>query len=84
MVTLARKGTLAARRLAASRLNSPEAVQKLFASVVPAMEGRPGGYTRIVKVGQRRGDSAEMAIIEWVGAAAPAAVEPAPAPEATA
>lgn len=76
MVTLARKGTLAARRLAASRLRSPEAVRKLFDAVVPAMDGRPGGYTRIIKTGTRRGDATEMAILEWVAApktAAPAA-----------
>ena len=81
MVTLARKGTLAARRLAASRLRSPEAVKKLFDAVVPAMDGRPGGYTRIVKTGTRRGDAAEMAILEWVATpkAAPAA-EPAAEP----
>lgn len=84
MVTLARKGTLAARRLAASRLRSPEAVKKLFDAVVPAMDGRPGGYTRIIKTGTRRGDAAEMAILEWVAApkaAAPAepAAEPAQA-----
>ncbi|NLL82743.1 MAG: 50S ribosomal protein L17 [Lentisphaerae bacterium] len=66
MVTLARKGTLAARRLAASRLHSPKAVQRLFDSVVPELAGRPGGYTRIIKTGQRRGDNAEMALIEWV------------------
>lgn len=66
MVTLARKGTLASRRLAASRLRSPEAVRKLFDAVVPAMDGRPGGYTRIVKTEARRGDAAEMAILEWV------------------
>ena len=81
MVTLARKGTLAARRLAASRLRSPAAVKKLFDAVVPAMDGRPGGYTRIIKTGTRRGDAAEMAILEWVAApkAAPAA-EPAAEP----
>ena len=66
MVTLARKGTLAARRLAASRLRSVEAVQKLFDEVVPAMAGRPGGYTRVVKLDTRKGDGAEMAFIEWV------------------
>ena len=66
MVTLARKGTLASRRLAASRLRSPAAVKKLFDAVVPAMDGRPGGYTRIVKTGTRRGDAAEMVIIELV------------------
>ncbi len=66
IVTLARKGTLAARRLAASRLRSPEAVAKLFNEVAPAMEGRPGGYTRIIKTRARRGDAAEMALLEWV------------------
>ena len=81
IVTLARKGTLSARRLAASRLNSPEAVQKLFDAVAPVMVDRPGGYTRIVKIGPRRGDNAEMALIEWVtlpaatAAAAPAAAQ---------
>ena len=81
MVTLARKNTLAARRLAAARLRSPEAVKRLFDAVVPAMDGRPGGYTRIVKTGTRRGDAAEMAILEWVATpkAAPAA-EPAAEP----
>ena len=77
MVTLARKGTLAARRLAASRLRSPAAVKKLFDAVVPAMDGRPGGYTRIVKTGTRRGDAAEMAILEWVSVpTAPVVPEP--------
>lgn len=66
MVTIARKGTLAARRLAASRLYKPEAVQKLFDVVVPALEGRNGGYTRIVKTDARRGDGGEMAILQWV------------------
>ena len=76
IVTLARKGTLAARRLASARLHSPEAVQKLFSAVAPAMQGRPGGYTRIVKIGQRRGDNAEMALIEWVALSTAPAVEP--------
>ena len=66
MVTLARKGTLAARRLAASRLQSPKAVQMLFDCVVPAMDGRPGGYTRIFKLGQRSSDGAEMCLLQWV------------------
>ncbi len=82
MVTLARKGTLASRRLAASRLRSPEAVRKLFDAVVPAMDGRPGGYTRIIKTGTRRGDAAEMAILEWVAQPkAPAAPAEEPAAE---
>lgn len=66
IVTLARKGTLAARRLAASRLQSPQAVQMLFDSVVPALEGRAGGYTRICKLGNRLGDGAEMCLLQWV------------------
>ena len=66
MVTIARKGTLAARRLVASRLFQPKAVQKLFDKIVPQMEGRNGGYTRIVKTGSRKGDGAEMCILQWV------------------
>ena len=66
IVTLARKGTLAARRLAASRLQSPLAVQMLFDSVVPSMDGRNGGYTRIMKLGQRRSDGSEMCLLQWV------------------
>ena len=83
IITVARKGTLAARRLAASRLQSPEAVQKLFDSVVPAMEGRKGGYTRILKLNQRRGDNAEMCLLQWV-VMPTATAEAAPAPEAKA
>jgi large subunit ribosomal protein L17 len=70
MVTLARKGTLAAKRLAAARLRSPAAVTCLFDKIVPALAGRAGGYTRIAKLGQRKSDGAEMAMIEWVIAAA--------------
>ncbi|MFA7174416.1 MAG: 50S ribosomal protein L17 [Kiritimatiellia bacterium] len=66
IVTLARKGTLASRRLAAARLQQPKAVRMLFDSVVPSMDGRPGGYTRIVKIGRRRGDAAEMCVLQWV------------------
>ncbi|MBR4523174.1 MAG: 50S ribosomal protein L17 [Kiritimatiellae bacterium] len=79
MVTIAKKDTLAARRLAASRLVSPEAVQKLFAKIAPAMKERQGGYTRIVKLGTRKGDGAEMCVLAWVTAAeaAPAKEEPA-------
>lgn len=66
MVTIARKGNLAARRLAASRLQQPKAVQKLFDKIVPAMEGRQGGYTRIFKLGARKGDAAPMCLLQWV------------------
>ena len=81
MVTIAKKGDLAARRFAASRLVQPAAVQKLFAEIAPAMKDRQGGYTRIVKLGARKGDAAEMCILQWVtageAAPAPAAEEPA-------
>ena len=83
IVTVAKKGTLAARRLAASRLLDPKAVQKLFDKIAPAMKDRKGGYTRIVKLGTRRGDAAEMCVLQWVTAAeaAEAAPEAAPAAE---
>ncbi len=85
IVTVAKKGTLAARRLAASRLLEPKAVQKLFDKIAPAMADRQGGYTRIVKLGTRRGDAAEMCVLQWVTYAPKAAekpVEAAPAAEA--
>ncbi len=78
LVTIAKKGDLAARRLAAARVTEPKAVQKLFAEIAPAMKDRKGGYTRIVKLGTRKGDAAEMCILQWVTAAeaaAPAAAE---------
>lgn len=84
IVTLARKGTLAARRLAASRLQSPLAVQMLFDSVVPSMDGRAGGYTRIMKLGTRRGDGSEMCLLQWVVLPVKAVAETAPATEAAA
>ena len=82
IVTIAKKGDLAARRLAASRLMQPKAVQKLFEVIAPAMKDRKGGYTRIIKLGTRKGDAAEMCILQWVAAGevaapAPAAEEPA-------
>jgi large subunit ribosomal protein L17 len=78
IVTVAKKGDLAARRLAASRLLDPKAVQKLFDKIAPAMKDRKGGYTRIIKLGTRKGDAAEMCILQWTcaaEAAAPAAAE---------
>ena len=78
LVTIARKGDLAARRLAASRTLDPKAVQKLFDKIAPSMKDRKGGYTRIVKLGTRKGDAAEMCILQWTTAAeaaAPAAEE---------
>ena len=86
IVTVAKKGDLAARRLASSRLLDPKAVQKLFDKIAPAMKDRKGGYTRIVKLGTRRGDAAEMCVLQWVtageSAAAAKPAEAAPAAEA--
>lgn len=66
MVTLARKGTLAARRLAVARLRRTACVRELFDTIVPRLASRQGGYTRIVKIGHRGGDAADLAIVEWV------------------
>ena len=82
IVTIAKKGDLAARRLAASRLLDPAAVKKLFDKIAPAMKDRKGGYTRIVKLGTRKGDASEMCVLQWVCAAE--AAEPAAKTEETA
>ena len=66
MITLGRRGDLHARRQALSELRSQEIVHKLFADVAPRMADRPGGYTRIVKIGHRAGDAAEMVYLELV------------------
>ncbi len=66
MVTLGKKNTLASRRLAVSRLRRKEVVKNLFDQVAPTMQDRNGGYTRIMKLGQRQSDSSEMALLEWV------------------
>ena len=66
MVTLGKRGDLHARRLAAGYLGQKDAVKKLFAEIAPRAADRKGGYTRIIKLGQRLSDSAPMAYIEWV------------------
>jgi len=68
LITLARKDPMnvAAQRQAVSYLRSKDAVHHLFHEVGPRFTERPGGYTRIVKLGPRQGDGAEMAYIEWV------------------
>jgi large subunit ribosomal protein L17 len=68
MITLGKKGTVHARRQAAAYLMTAEAVDRLFNIVAPRYSARPGGYLRIVRIGQRQGDAAEMAIIELLGA----------------
>jgi large subunit ribosomal protein L17 len=67
MVTLAKIGSLHARRQAAAYVRTPDAVKKLFAELGPRFKDRQGGYTRILKLGNRLGDGAEMAIIEYLG-----------------
>ena len=66
MVTLGKRGDLHARRQAKAYLRSGDVVHALFADVAPRFTERQGGYTRIVKLGPRSGDNAEMAILEWV------------------
>ncbi|MEX0843023.1 MAG: 50S ribosomal protein L17 [Gemmatimonadota bacterium] len=66
LITLARRGDLHARRLAARRIQDREVLGKLFDDIAPRFEGRPGGYTRVLKLGHRKGDAAEMALIELV------------------
>ena len=66
MVTLARTGTLANRRRILSSVSDKEVVEKLFSDIAPRFADRPGGYTRIMRLGRRHGDGAEMAIIEFV------------------
>jgi large subunit ribosomal protein L17 len=66
LITSARGGELPARRAAYSFLTSKPVVHKLFTDIAPRYEGRPGGYTRIVKLGLRASDAAEMAVIELI------------------
>jgi large subunit ribosomal protein L17 len=80
MVTLGKRGSLHDRRLAAARLHQEDVVKILFGEIAPAQKDRRGGYTRIIKLGQRQGDAGQVAILEWVDlpASAPAPVETKP------
>jgi large subunit ribosomal protein L17 len=73
MITLAKEATVANRRLAFDRLRDRDSVTKLFNDLGPRFKTRPGGYTRILKMGFRVGDNAPMALVELVDR--PAAVE---------
>ena len=67
MITLAKRDTLHARRQAAAFLETPASVQKLFEKLGTRFGQRPGGYTRIIRLGWRKGDGAEQAMLELVG-----------------
>jgi large subunit ribosomal protein L17 len=79
MITLGKRGDLHARRLALAELRSQDVVHQLFAEVAPRFADRPGGYTRIVRLGPRLGDSAEMVYLELVDYE-PAGTAPAASP----
>ncbi len=66
MVTLGKNGTIHDRRLAVARLHQEDAVRMLFNDIAPLQKDRPGGYTRIMRLNQRVGDAAQLAILEWV------------------
>ncbi|GMW01589.1 MAG: hypothetical protein AMXMBFR84_27260 [Candidatus Hydrogenedentota bacterium] len=67
LITLAKQDTVANRRLAFAALRQNDVVTRLFTEIAPAYKERPGGYTRILRLGNRLGDAAEMARIELVG-----------------
>lgn len=66
LITFAKKGDLHSRRIAARKVNEPVVLQKLFAEIGPRYAERPGGYTRILRIGPRLGDNAELVILELV------------------
>ena len=73
MITLGKKNTLASRRAALAYITKKEVVKKVFDELAPLYENRAGGYTQIFKLGPRRGDGAEMAIIKLVDYEKPSA-----------
>ena len=66
LITLARRGDVHSRRLAGQKIQDRQVLGKLFDDIAPRYSERPGGYTRILKVGNRKGDAAEMSLIELV------------------
>jgi len=66
MITLGKENTLAARRMAMAFITKEDVVKKLFDTIAPSLDEREGGYTRVLRLGPRRGDGAEMAIVELV------------------
>jgi large subunit ribosomal protein L17 len=67
MITIGKTGTLAARRQAMAFITKEDAVKKLFEELAPRFADRSGGYTRVTRTGPRRGDAAEMAVLEILG-----------------
>ncbi len=78
MITLARRGGVHARRQALAYLRSQDVVHKLFSDVGPRFADRPGGYCRIIRIGPRQGDAAEMVYLELVDFVPDATFAPAP------
>jgi large subunit ribosomal protein L17 len=76
VITLGKTGSLHARRQVLAIVQDKAVVRKLFETIAPRFQDRPGGYTRIVKIGIRRGDAAPVSIIELVGGEASAAQKP--------
>lgn len=66
LITLARRGDIHSRRLAARKIQDRQVLGKLFDDIAPRFAERPGGYTRVLKLGNRRGDAADMSLIELV------------------
>ncbi len=71
IISKARKDTLASRREAGKVIRDKEVLRKLFSQIGPQFKGRPGGYTRILRLGERKGDNAPLALIELVEKVAP-------------
>ncbi len=67
MITLAKQGSLTARRRISALIHQPQAVKKLYQSIIPRFAEKNSGYTRIIKKGFRRGDNAPLALIELIG-----------------
>ena len=81
MITLGKKNTLASRRAALAYITKEDVVSKLFNQIAPTYENRNGGYTQIFKLGARRGDAAEMAIVKLIKEESAVEVKPAEEPK---